>query len=546
MMSHDKLTVLFVEDDRIDRFAIERAATREDWSCNCTFACCLAEAEQALSAGRFDAVVSDYHLGDGTALDVLALAGDIPMVVVTGAGDEEIAVGAMKAGACDYLVKDPDGNYLKILPVTMERAIRQRRDERELAAYRERLEAMVTERSAALLDAQKQMHQQERLAAVGQLAAGIAHDFNNMLSVIMGLAQILDRQENVPDAIKKDARVIFSQGERAAQLIRQILDFSRQTEADRQPMDLAPFLKEIGKLLDRTLPETIRVQVVCSGETFHVEGNLTQLQQVITNLAVNARDAMPGGGELEIALSRMRLGAGECPPAPGMKPGEWTVWTVSDTGCGMPPEVLARLYEPFFTTRARGEGTGLGLAQVYGIVKQHGGEIVAESEAGKGTRFTIYLPLIATEEAHAQPEEMDLPKGRGETILVVEDESSVRTILKAMIELLDYRALTAANGREALDVYRAHQNEIAAVLTDLVMPEMGGVALCQALREINPDLSVLVMTGYAAEDSASLLREGVSGLLHKPMVLEEVAQALRQALERDDATGPRNAQDGGR
>ena len=378
---------------------------------------------------------------------------------------------------------------------------------------------------------QERAQRQDRLASVGQLAAGIAHDFNNMLTVMMGFAQMLEMRPDIPDAVKGDLKEIFVQGQRAAQLIRQILDFSRKTVVERQSMDLIPFLKESVKLLERTLPETIQIATELGSEAHVVNANLTQMQQVMTNLAVNARDAMPEGGELRIELSHLRLVPGERQPSPGMVPGYWTVWTVADTGTGMLPEVLEHAFEPFFTTKRPGEGTGLGLAQIYGIVKQHGGHIDIESEVGKGTAFTIYLPQVTEAAASVEEEMEEIREGSGETILIVEDEESVREMLTAMLERLNYHVMTATNGREALEVYNAHGKEIALILTDLVMPEMGGIELLNALKEKDAQVRMVVMTGYPlGEEGEFQLPRDIHGSLEKPLNLEHVARVVGKAM----------------
>ena len=394
-----------------------------------------------------------------------------------------------------------------------------------------------TERVLMLRDVTKEreveqkIRRQYHLASVGQLAAGIAHDFNNMLTVIMGCAQILQVREGFPDEVKEDLKAIYTQGESAAQMIRQILDFSRQTVVDRQTMDLVPFLKEAAKLMERALPETIRISAEFGDRSFPVDANVTQLQQVFTNLAVNARDAMPRGGGLKIGLSVAELGQGRPMPLPGMVPGEWVVWTVSDSGEGIPRDTVAHIYEPFFTTKERGKGTGLGLAQVYGIIKQHNGFIDVDSEAGRGTTFTIYLPLGEEKETSARQPRATAGRGDGRTVLVVEDQPAVLRVVKAMVEGLGYQALTAPNGREALDLFDRNGSGVALVLTDIVMPEMGGSDLLRALRRKNPELPVVMMTGHASEivDQGGI--PGVAaGMLHKPLVYERLEEAIAKVL----------------
>ena len=380
-------------------------------------------------------------------------------------------------------------------------------------------------------ETERKIQDQYRLAAVGQLAAGIAHDFNNLLTVMSGFSQILVMREDIPDSVKEELQSIFEQSQRAAQLIRQILDFSRKSDAERHAMDLAPFVKEAVKLIERALPETVRVVTVFDEGAYPVCANPSQLQQVFTNLAINARDAMPQGGELRIELSHLHIETGAAPPMPDMAPGNWVVWTVSDTGAGIPPEVLAHIYEPFFTTKRPGDGTGLGLAQVYGLTKQHGGEIDVKSREGEGTTFSIYLPQFADALVDVGEAEVDMPRGQGETILIVEDQAEVLQTARTMLEHLDYRALTASCGREALGVYNAHVDEVRLVLTDVVMPQMGGSELVEALRERGSDIPVVFMTGYAPDEARLRQLPGVAGYIEKPMYVDSLARVLHQALK---------------
>ncbi len=379
---------------------------------------------------------------------------------------------------------------------------------------------------------QERAQQQDRLAAVGQLAAGVAHDFNNLLTGIIGFAELLELRGDIPEPAKESLRIIISQGQRAAQLVRQILDFTRKTLVEREPVNLALFLKEAVRALQRTLPEGIRLAPAFEAEDLVVQANLSQLRQALLNLVSNARDALPEGGEVRIGLSRAEVQPGVPPPLPGVKPGDWAVWTVADTGTGMSPEVMAHIYEPFFTTKGTGRGSGLGLSQVYGIVQQHNGEIGVESAVGEGTSFTIYLPQAMGADASPQrPGEIQV--GRGETILVVEDEAEVLQVVKDLLERLSYRVLTASDGQEALSVYEAHRDEVALVLTDMVMPEMSGLDLFEALKGRDPDVRVVVMTGYPGSRGEKVqLPEGVAGHLEKPMRVSQLARVVSEALRR--------------
>ena len=379
---------------------------------------------------------------------------------------------------------------------------------------------------------EKQLRQQERLAAVGQLAAGIAHDFNNIMATIILYAQMMLRTpEHLSSRDRERLATINHEAQHAANLTQQILDFSRRAMLKRQPLDLLPFLKELVKLLQRTLPENIQIGLAYGRDEYTVNADPTRVQQAVVNLALNARDAMPEGGELRIGLKRVRVEDGAEAPLPQMEAGEWVQVMVSDTGTGILPEVMPHLFEPFFTTKPVGQGTGLGLAQVYGIVKQHGGEIDVESQVGRGTAFTLYLPALPVSAPEGLAQELPaLVEGHGETILVVEDDAGTRKALSDSLEMLNYRVLAASNGREALEVYRSVER-VDLVLTDMVMPGLGGKELMRELRKMNPRVKGLAVTGYAA--SEELREEGIVDVFRKPFGVSTLAEVVRRALDVD-------------
>jgi two-component system cell cycle sensor histidine kinase/response regulator CckA len=387
---------------------------------------------------------------------------------------------------------------------------------------------------------QARVQEQERLAAVGQLAAGIAHDFNNILATIVLYAQMSARSPELPARARERMNTISQQAKRATELIQQILDFSRRARLERRPMDLLAFLEEHIGLLERTLPESIKIELVHDGSQHFVSADPTRIQQVITNLALNARDAMPDGGTLYFELSRARIGAGEQAALPGMEAGDAALLKVSDTGEGIPRDVLPHIFEPFFTTKPAGQGAGLGLSQVWGIVKQHEGYISVETEAGQGTTFVIYLPALQTRQQEPPAGEGTAPtQGRGETILVVEDNPHVQRTLVEALELLNYRPVTAANGQEAIATFEQHGRGLAAhpregialVLTDMVMPEMGGAALLQMLRSKGWTGPAIMLSGHPLGDRTEDLRSyGVVACLQKPVGLHQLAEALTRAL----------------
>ncbi len=382
-------------------------------------------------------------------------------------------------------------------------------------------------------ETQKRVEQQERLAAVGQMAGGIAHDFNNMLTTIILYAQRPLRKHELNEDLKKSLNTIIKESKQAANLVQQILDFSRRSPMETSPVDLGPFIKETVRVLQRTIPENISLTMEIDPETYIVESDPTRIQQVLMNLVVNARDAMPEGGTLRIILSSVHVAEDDDPPAVGMDPGEWFCLSVSDTGTGIPAEVLPNIFEPFFTTKETGKGTGLGLAQVYGIVAQHKGQISVETEIGKGSTFHVYLPMC---EAEREPLTQDaifatIPQGKGETILLVEDNEKMREVGQQILEDLGYQVLAASNGREALEIYKANGN-IDLLFTDVVMPEIGGAALLRELRQMGSEVKAVAVTGHIlAEDLDQLREDGVASVIHKPYDVDIMAEAIREALD---------------
>lgn len=379
----------------------------------------------------------------------------------------------------------------------------------------------------------ERFHQQERLAAVGQLAAGVAHDFNNIMAVIILYAQLLGRPGRLSEREREEVAIIAEQAWHATHLIQQLLDFSRQTVLEQRPLDLLPLLKEHVKLLQRTFPENITILLAAAAGEYLVNADPTSLQQMIMNLAINARDAMPQGGTLRMGLQRLVSEAEIPPPLAEMTPGDWLCLTVSDTGQGIEPDVLPHIFEPFFTTKGPGQGTGLGLAQVHGIVGLHGGHIAVESQGGQGTTFSLYLPALPVQPVLTSADEIvSVPHGHGEWVLVVEDNEPVRLALQQTLAHLNYQALTATNGQEALALLEVEGSRVAVVLSDVVMPVMGGLALVRQLRERGWAMPVLLLTGHVLNEDLEALRDQglLQGWLVKPPTLAKLAQALAELL----------------
>ena len=389
---------------------------------------------------------------------------------------------------------------------------------------------------------ERQLRRQERLAAVGQLAAGIAHDFRNLLTTIILYAGLPLRRGNLPADLEQSLHTIVTEAEKATELVQQILDFSSSSMIQRHLLDLETLVADALDVLRRTIPETVRITLEAGPGPYPVKADPGRLQQALTNLALNARDAMPGGGELRISLSRTEITPSDKPPVADMASGTWTCLTISDTGTGMTPEVQQHLFEPFFTTKDIGEGTGLGLAQVYGIIRQHGGAIDVETAPGDGTAFHIYLP--ASSQASGSPfgapsrSTVEPPPGRGETILLVEDEENVRQATERILANLGYTVLTAGNGREALALCQTprwadHRNSVDLVIADVIMPEMGGRQLLDALRRVRRDIRAIAITGYALQEGEveDLKSLGFARVVRKPFEIGDLATTVREVLE---------------
>ncbi|MCB0163442.1 MAG: response regulator [Anaerolineae bacterium] len=384
-----------------------------------------------------------------------------------------------------------------------------------------------------LRQTQKQLIQQERLAAVGQLAAGIAHDFNNILTSILGFAELMKVSPDTPVSMQADLVYIIKSTNRATNLVRQILDFTQRNISQPKWFDLAAFTTEVMAFLNRIIAEDIRLILNIEPGDYGIEADPTQIQQALTNLVLNARDAISTGGSIEIKLTLQDFNLNQPPPLAEMSTGSWIVLYVTDSGSGISPETLPHIFEPFFTTKSVGQGTGLGLSQVYGIVKQHGGHIQVNSREGNGTTFTLYFPYVDSFDVAANPQDATwLVKGHNETILVVEDDKEVLNTVSMLLKSLGYRVLPASNGKEALAIYQQHQKTVSLVLSDIVMPDMNGLALLAALKTCNPDIKMIMMSGYPLnQEAATVIEQDAISWINKPMPLGKLSQIIGKTLE---------------
>ena len=383
----------------------------------------------------------------------------------------------------------------------------------------------------ALREREEQARQLQKMEAMGRLAGGIAHDFNNLLTVISGRSQLVLRRLRPEDPLRRDVALVHQTAERAAALTRQLLAFSRKQVLQPRVVDLGDVVRDLMPMLQRLLGEDVELTVRTPEDPVKVKADPSHLEQVIVNLAVNARDAMPRGGRLTMTIVREELAPSFC-ERHGGRPGLHAVLTVSDTGVGMSEDVRSRVFEPFFTTKPAGRGTGLGLSTVYGIVRQHDGAVTVESAPGRGSTFRVYLPLIDERAALEPPAETAPPVGGAETILLVEDESEVRTLARDLLRQHGYTVLEAATPAEALEIGEHHRDPIHLLITDVVMPRMSGREVAERLLALRPDLRVLYISGYPEDVLAPHDLDGTDrALLAKPFTAETLARAVRRVLD---------------
>ncbi len=379
---------------------------------------------------------------------------------------------------------------------------------------------------------ESQLRQAQKMEAVGQLAGGIAHDFNNLLTGILGYANMLRSDSKLDKEVHESAKVIEKAARRAAELTKQLLGFARKGKLEETSVDVHRLVQEVASILGHTIDRRIRISQKLGAKPPYVRGDASQLQQVLLNLGVNARDAMPEGGEIVFETFVVELDEEYCRAHAGASPGRHLLISVTDTGCGIPKEIQDRIFEPYFTTKKRGEGTGMGLAMVYGIVKNHGGSIRVYSEGGRGTTFKVYLPLALKSAPLSGPLQA-VPRSVGTgRILVVEDEEVIRTMATKMLEGLGYEVVTAADGQEGVEYYEKHQGEIDLVIIDMVMPRMNGRDCFRRLKAMNPAVRAILSTGYGRNGAVQeLLGEGIIGYVQKPYVVGQLAEAVAKALK---------------
>jgi len=380
---------------------------------------------------------------------------------------------------------------------------------------------------------EKQIRQTQKMHALGTLAGGIAHDFNNIIFAILGFTRLAQKRLNDNDPkLREHLDQIQSAGLRASDLVRQILTFSRQTEQERKPLHMGALLNEMIKMLKATLPKNIAIELEMDGETDTVQGDMSQMHQVLMNLCTNAAHAMrEKGGSLRLCLRNVTITPEEARKMEGQKPGRFIDIRVSDNGHGIDPEIIDHIFDPFFTTKKPGEGTGMGLSVVHGIIKTHGGFIHVDSIPGRGTTFRILLPRIDAEEIQ-ETEFCPLPPKGNERVLFVEDEAILVQMANEMLSQLGYKVTTMASPLAALEIFKSNPWIFDIVVTDHTMPGMTGAELAKELIGIRPEIPVILITGYSEEIGPQRARQlGVKKFVMKPVVEDQLARTIREVLD---------------
>jgi len=473
----------------------------------------------ALVQEPWDIIISDYNMPSFSAPAALRLLQeeelDIPFIILSGVIGEDEAVLAMKAGAHDYIMK---GNVARLLP-----AIERELHEAELRKENRLLEA--------------QFLQSQKMESVGRLAAGVAHDFNNLLTSIIGHSQLGATEIPPEHPLQKHFTEIIKASESASNLTRQLLAFSRKQVIQPKTVVINDIIENITNMLHRIIGNHIELTTITNPNLKSATVDPGQIEQVILNLVVNARDAMPQGGKIIIETTNTNLGTSQARQYNNITPGEYVLLSISDNGSGIPEEIKSKIFEPFFTTKEEGKGTGLGLATCYGIIKQSNGHIDVETELGTGTNFRIYLPKASeatTKTDNNQPIDHNNQTAQSkETILLAEDEPLVRSTIASILNELGYNVIQASSGAEAIKIAKqTHYNNIDLLITDLLMPEINGVELAEQFKNAYPNTKILLTSGYPnAVITQDTIKEQRFAFIRKPFLPNTISTKVREVLD---------------
>lgn len=488
-MDGSPIRVVMLEDTDDDALLIERELKKSGLLFATRRAVDRTSFESALREFEPDLILSDHSLVGFTGVDALHIAREVaatvPFIFVSGTIGEERAIEAMQTGATDYVIKD---RLVRLVPV-VKRALREREERREREALR------------------REYLQAQKMESLGRMATAIAHDFNNILTVACGNAELLAKLDGNGEARARMLEAVLKAGEQGRELTTRLLQFSRGESGDSATFDLNARIGSFLPMFQSLLGSQIRLQVASYPGPLTLQGNPGQIDQIVMNLLVNARDAIVGGGHVEIKTGRLTISEGQMEGFPLVVPGEYAQLLVRDDGAGMSEEVRARVFEPFFTTKGPGKGTGLGLATVYAIAHQYGGGVTVESTLGQGSTFRVVLRL---------PPETPERAAERPAVLLVDDEEAVRTFGRIVLEATSHRVVAAAGGLEAVAIFEEHPEQFALLITDVMMPELDGLGIARRARRIRPDLPIVFMSGVpTALDQAAREFTNV-GCLGKP------------------------------
>jgi two-component system, cell cycle sensor histidine kinase and response regulator CckA len=516
------LRVLFVEDSPDDVELIRRELARHGFQVEPRVADTRTEFVKAINEGTWDVVLSDHSMQGFSSTDALHLLrnkdSDIPFIIVSGTIGEDSAVEAMRAGAHDYVLK----HNLRRLGPAVERELREAANRR-----------MQRSTAAALQASEQRLRHAQRMEAVGRLAGGIAHDFNNLLTVILGFSEFLIEQLPADQPAHRDAAEIRMAAQRATRLTKQLLAFSRQQVLERRVIDLVQAVSEMQPMIARLIGEDVHITFTHADPPQLVLMDPGQFEQIVMNLVINARDAMPSGGRLTMFLDRTRVDTVHAAELE-IEPGQYVMLAVSDTGEGIDPETLEHIFEPFFTTKAPGSGTGLGLSTVFGIVHQCGGAIEVNSVVNQGSTFRVYFPLSAAAAADHEPAPAEVPAAeRISTILLAEDEQGVRAFLEMALTRAGHRVIATTSGTEALDTGSNSHDPIDLLIADVVMPGLSGPEVADRLRQRHPKMRALFLSGYSSHAALpDRVTADPGAFLQKPFTIATLLSKVRERLAR--------------